>query len=251
MKISLITTCFNREKTIRETIESVLHQDYPEIEYIVVDGASTDGSLSIIQEYGDHIDKIISEPDNGMYEGINKGIRLATGNVIGLLHSDDFLYSPHTLSDIAKKFTESQADLVYGNGIYVDYQNTNKIVRDWISGGYNKQKMKRGWLPLHPTVYIKRDCINQWGLYDESYKIAADSDFLVRYLYLADLKVAYLNQYIVRMRMGGLSTDLGKSKQKWIEDLRHYRNHGMNPYIALGGKILSKIPQYIRAKFLN
>lgn len=251
MKISLITTCFNREKTIRETIESVLNQDYPEIEYIVVDGASNDKTLSIIQEYGDLIDKIISEPDKGMYEGINKGIRVATGDVIGLLHSDDFLFSSHTLSDVVERFTESQADLVYGNGIYVDYQNTNKIVRDWISGDYNKLKLKRGWLPLHPTVYIKRECIDDWGLYDESYKIAADSDFLVRYLYLADLNVAYLNKYIVRMRMGGLSTDLGKSKQKWIEDLRHYRNHGMNPYIALGGKILSKIPQYIRAKFLN
>ena len=251
MKISIITSCFNREATLRGTIESVLGQDYREIEYIVVDGASTDGSLSVIREYEGKIDRIISEPDRGMYEGINKGIRVATGEVVGLVHSDDFLYSRHTLSAIAAAFEDTGADLVYGNGIYVDNEDTSKIVRDWISGPYDKRKMKRGWLPLHPTVYIKRECIAQLGLYDESYKIAADSDFLVRYLYLADLKVTYLNEYIVRMRMGGLSTDLSKTKQKWAEDLRHYRSHGLNPYIALGGKILSKIPQFIRARQLN
>lgn len=248
MKVSIITSCYNREATIRGAIESVLEQDYPYIEYIVVDGASKDNSLAIINEYKNGIDKIISEPDNGMYEGINKGIRAATGDIIGLIHSDDFLFSSHTISEIVQAFKEQQADLVYGNGVFVDYDNINQMIRNWVSGRYTKENVKNGWLPLHPTVYIKKECMDKYGLYDESYKIAADSDLLVRYLYEADLKVHYLNKYIVRMRMGGLSTDSGKTKQKWGEDLRMYKSHGIKPLTALKGKILSKIPQFIEAK---
>jgi glycosyltransferase involved in cell wall biosynthesis len=248
MKVSIITTCYNREATLRGAIESVLEQDYPYIEYIVVDGASKDNSLAVINEYKNGIDKIISEPDKGMYEAINKGIRAATGDIIGLIHSDDFLFSSHTISEIVESFKKHNADLVYGNGVFVNYDNTNKMVRDWKSGEYDKKNIKEGWLPLHPTVYIKKECMERWGYYDESYKIAADSDLLVRYLYEADLKVFYLNNYIVKMRMGGLSTDSGKTKQKWGEDLRMYRSHGINPYWALKGKVLSKIPQFIKAR---
>lgn len=248
MKVSIITSCFNREKTIREAMESVLNQDYDDIEYIVVDGASKDNSLSIINEYRGRISTIISEPDTGMYEAINKGIRAATGDVIGLLHSDDFLFEKDTITKMVDVFERTKADLVYGNGLFVDFDDTNKVVRDWMSGNYSKKRVIQGWLPLHPTVYIKRSCFNEWGVYDESYKIAADSDLLVRYLYQADLKVAYLNAYIVRMRMGGLSTSFAKTKLKWGEDMRHYRAHGLNPYFALSGKILSKIPQFVRAK---
>lgn len=248
MKVSIITSCYNREATIRGAIESVLEQDYPYIEYIVVDGASKDNSLAIINEYKNGIDKIISEPDNGMYEGINKGIRAATGDIIGLIHSDDFLFSSHTISEIVQAFKEQQADLVYGNGVFVEYDNINQMIRNWISGTYTKENVKNGWLPLHPTVYIKKEYMDKYGLYDESYKIAADSDLLVRYLYETNLKVHYLNKYIVRMRMGGLSTDSGKTKQKWGEDLRMYKSHGIKPFSALRGKILSKIPQFIEAK---
>lgn len=238
----------NREATIRGAIESVLEQDYPYIEYIVVDGASKDNSLAVINEYKNGIDTIISEPDKGMYEAINKGIRAATGDIIGLIHSDDFLFSSHTISDIVKTFEEQDADMIYGNGIFVDYDDTNQMIRNWISGRYSKENVKNGWLPLHPTVYIKKECMDKWGLYDESYKIAADSDLLVRYLYEANLKVYYLNKYIVKMRMGGLSTDAGKSKLKWAEDLRMYKSHGIKPISALKGKILSKIPQFIEAR---
>lgn len=248
MKISIITTCFNREGTIRDCIESVLSQDYADIEYIVVDGASTDGSLSIINEYKDRLSTIISEPDGGMYEALNKGIRVATGEVIGLLHSDDFLYSSRTISYIVRAFESSQADFVYGDGLFVDAVDTDKVVRNWISGTYKKTKVRRGWLPLHPTCYIRRECMEKWGVYDESFRIAADSELLVRYLYEADLKVHYLPEYIVRMRMGGLSTDPEKMKQKWSEDLRLYRQHGFPAYWVLGCKIASKIPQFISAK---
>lgn len=249
MKISIITTCFNRESTIRDCIESVLSQDYTNIEYIVVDGASTDGSLSVINEYRERISTIISEPDGGMYEALNKGIRRATGEVIGVLHSDDFLYAPYTISHIVRQFESSRADFMYGDGLFVDASDTDRVVRNWISGRYKKGKMRRGWLPLHPTCYIRKEVMYTYGLYDESYRIAADSELLVRYLYEADLQVHYLPEYIVRMRMGGLSTDPQKMKQKWSEDLRLYRHHGFHAYWALGCKIASKIPQFISARF--
>lgn len=248
MKVSIITSCFNREKTIRDAIESVLSQDYPNIEYIIVDGASDDGSIDIINEYKDRISALISEPDNGMYEGINKGIRQATGEIIGLLHSDDFLYSPHTISHIVSEFKKTNAELIYGNGLFVDSSNPIKVVRNWISGSYNKRKIRKGWLPLHPTVYIRKKCFDKSGYYNEDFRIAADSDFLVRYLYKANFRIAYLNEYIVRMRMGGASTSFKKTKLKWEEDFRLYRSHGFNPYFALTGKILSKVPQFISAR---
>ena len=225
MKVSIITSCFNREATIGDAIESVLSQTYPDIEYIVIDGASKDNSWAVIQRYKEGIAQMVSERDRGMYEGINKGLKRATGDIIGLIHSDDFLFSKETIAHIVRKFEETDADLVYGNGLFVDAKDTQKVVRNWISGSYSKGKMKRGWLPLHPTVYIRRECIERLGMYDESFKIAADSDFLVRYLYEGNLKVAYLDEYIVRMRMGGLSTDPEKMKQKWAEDLRMYRIH--------------------------
>lgn len=246
MKVSIVTTCYNREKSIRQAIESVLAQEHATIEYILVDGASTDRSLAIINEYRDRISLIISEPDRNMYEAINKGIRRATGDIVGLLHSDDFFYSPQTVAHIVEEFKKTGADIVYGNGLFVAPQQTDKVIRNWISGTYGKNKIGRGWLPLHPTVYIRRECFATAGYYNEDYKIAADSDFLVRYLYKAHFRVTYLNEYIVRMRMGGASTSFSKTLQKWKEDLRMYRSHGFNPYITLAFKILSKIPQFIK-----
>lgn len=249
MKVSIITSCYNRQNTIREAIESVLAQDYPDIEYIVVDGASKDDSLKIIREYKDRISTIISEPDKGMYEAINKGIRAATGEIIGLVHSDDFLYDTQVISNIVKKFETTKADLVYGDGLFVDYHHTDKAVRNWISGRYRRWKVRCGWLPLHPTVYIKRSVMEQWGVYDDSYKIAADSDLLVRYLYKAHLHVEYLKMYVVRMRMGGLSTDSEKRKAMWREDIRLYQAHGFWATPTKIMKMMWKVPQFISAKF--
>ena len=249
MKVTIITSCYNREQTIRGCIESVLSQDYPDIEYIVVDGASKDNSLSIINEYKDKISKIISEPDHGMYEAINKGIRAATGDVIGLVHSDDFLFSNQTVSHIVQRFEETHADFLYGDGLFVNPENTDKVVRNWIGGTYRLWKVRHGWLPLHPTCYIRREVMERKGLYNESYKIAADSDFLFRYLLGGELSVTYLKEYIVRMRMGGLSTDSARRKQMWKEDIRLYQSHGMNPTITKVEKMMWKIPQFIGALF--
>ncbi|KAA6310643.1 PGL/p-HBAD biosynthesis glycosyltransferase [termite gut metagenome] len=251
MKVSIITTCYNREKTIRNAIESVLSQNYSDIEYIVIDGASQDNSLSVIREYSNKISTIISEPDRNMYEALNKGIHIASGDIIGLLHSDDSLFADNTISNIIQKIQRENCDLIYGNGLYVDFNDTNKIIRNWISGPYSKNSICNGWLPLHPTVYIRRECIQRLGLYDENFKISSDTDFLIRFLYKANLKVSYINDYIVRMRMGGVSTNLKTQTQKWIEDIKIYQNNQINPYWALTGKTFSKIPQFITAKFIH
>lgn len=251
MKVSIITSCYNREATIRGAIESVLLQDYPNIEYIIIDGASKDNSLKIIKEYKDKITHIVSEPDHGMYEAINKGIRLATGDIIGLVHSDDFLFAKDTISHIVNEFNKTGADFIYGDGLFVDYNNTEKIVRNWIGGNYRLWKMKHGWLPLHPTCYIRREVMIKRGLYNETYKIAADSDLLFRYLVNGDLSVSYLQEYIIRMRMGGLSTDSARRKQMWNEDIRMYQSHGLNPIVTKIEKMLWKVPQYIKAKLLK
>lgn len=250
MKVSIITTCYNRERTIGECINSVLSQDYPDIEFIIVDGASSDGTLAVVNSYKGKIARVISEPDKGMYEGINKGLRAATGDIIGLVHSDDYIFDSHVIGKIARCFADGNCDLVYGNGLYVDSEHPDRIRRDWKSGTYNRRKVSCGWLPLHPTVYITRDWLTKCGFYDEQYKIAADTDWLIRSLYDLSPRVKYINEYVVRMRMGGLSTSQSTAKRKWSEDLRIYRAHGIWPYTALAGKILSKIPQFVRARFM-
>lgn len=262
-KISIITLCYNNETTIHSAIESVLVQDYPDIEYIIVDGASTDGSLQIIRNeerrvmssefkaiHPRFMMKVISEPDHGMYEAVNKGIRMATGDFIGLVHSDDFLYSHQTISHIVGRLEETHADFLYGDGLFVNPENTDKIVRKWIGGSYRLWKVRHGWLPLHPTCYIRRDVMMKRGLYNESYKIAADSDLLFRYLLVGDLSVTYLPEYIVRMRMGGMSTDSNQRKQMWREDIRMYHSHGMSPMITKLEKMMWKVPQFITARFM-
>lgn len=261
MKVSIITSCFNRASTLEGAIKSVLRQDYPNIEYIMVDGASKDSSLEVIKKYDEFCRskefvsrhpafsfKYISEPDHGMYEAINKGLRMATGDVIGLVHSDDFLFTPHTISDIVQEFEKNNADFVYGDGLYVDFQDTTKPVRNWIGGKFSKKKVKFGWLPLHPTCYLRASFQREVGFYNEKYKIAADTDFLVRALYEHSPKVSYLKEYIIRMRMGGLSTDNAKRKAMWKEDIDIYSSHG---FVALPTKIMKmmwKVPQFISAK---
>lgn len=254
MRISIITSCYNREATIHEAIRSVLEQDYPDIEYIIVDGASTDGSVETIRSaIAGHEDKVkfVSEPDSGMYEALNKGIRMATGDVIALLHSDDMMFDTHTVSDVMREMERTGCDFLYADGLFVDAERTDKVVRNWIGGRYSKWKVRHGWLPLHPTCYIRRDVMTRLGLYDESYRIAADTDLLVRYLLENTLNVEYLKRYVVRMRMGGLSTDNSRRAKMWKEDIRVYRSHGFK-HVTLTKieKMMWKVPQFIKAKFI-
>jgi Glycosyltransferases involved in cell wall biogenesis len=245
MKVSIITTCYNRVNTIRESIESVLAQDYPNIEYIVVDGASTDGTVELVRRYEERLAVFVSEPDRGMYEAINKGIRLATGDIVGLMHSDDVFYDHRVVSRIVDAFLLHDPEMLYGNGLFVDPAKQNRVVRNWISGQSYQRRFKAGWLPLHTTAYFRNDVLGRYGLYNETYRIAADSELLTRYMYKYKIQTYYLNRYIVKMKIGGASTTPKKILTKWNEDIRVYKRHNLKPYIALPGKILSKLPQLL------
>ena len=244
-KVSLITTCRNRANTIENTILSVLGQDYPNIEYIIIDGLSKDGSVEIIRKYQDKIAEFVSEPDGGVYNAINKGIKLATGDIIGLIHSDDKLYETSTISRVVEMFNYSDADLVYANGVYSTVKGT--IRRVWYSGQYERGKVQYGWLPLHTTVYVKRNALMKYGLYNENYKISSDTDFLIRYLFENDLKIGFMDRVVVDMRMGGLSTSPKYAFCKWREDFKIFRLHGFNPIFLVVFKVFRKVPQFIKA----
>lgn len=247
MKVTIITTCRNRSGTIADALESVAHQDYPDLEHIVIDGASTDGTQSIIEQHRAGLARYISEPDNGMYEAINKGIRLSTGDVIGLLHSDDMFYATDTITQLVRELERTEADLVYGNGVFVKANDVDFVVRDWISGSYQQDNVRRGWLPLHTTVFIRRNALHQVGLYNEQYKISADTDWLLRCLYEQHLRVVYLNDYVVRMRMGGASTNWQQTWHKWQEDYAIYKQHKLGNLVPQFLKYARKIPQFVTA----
>lgn len=246
MKVSIITICYNRSKTISECIESVLSQDYPNIEYIVIDGNSTDGTQEIIESYSSKISKYISEPDKGMYDAINKGLQLATGEIIGLMHSDDVFYDEKVVSKIVEAFNNNKTDAIYGNGIYVTNDADQKIVRNRIGGEYDYKKLNRGWLPLHPTVYLKKAIIEKYGNYNLNFKIGSDTEFLLRYLYKYKINILYLNFYIVKMRMGGLSTNYRRAFEVLLEDYKIYKFHHLSPAKAVFQKKLLALMQYIR-----
>lgn len=250
MKITIITVCYNREDTIRDAIESVISQDYDDIEYIIIDGASKDRTMDIVNEYRGKVTHIISEIDRGMYEAINKGIHMATGDYIGLVHSDDMLVAPDTISHIAKQLEETNADMLYADGIYVDRNNLSKVKRVWKGGKFSRCKLGWGWLPLHTTVYMRKDFIMQNGLYDERYEISADTKFLIKCLCHKDIKVTYLPETVILMRMGGLSTTWAHMSHVWAEDILLYRQYGFkHPILLKLLKMAWKVPQYISAFF--
>ncbi|RYG20876.1 MAG: glycosyltransferase [Chitinophagaceae bacterium] len=205
MKISIITVVYNGEAFLEDCIKSVIGQDYKNTEYIVVDGGSTDGSLKIIDRYQDHIHQFVSEKDKGMYDALNKGIRMASGDVVGVLHADDLFASTDVISSIANCFLAQKPDALYGNLNYVDPLNTHKVIRKWISKPYPKNGIALGWMPAHPTFYVKRSLFEQLGNYSLNYDSAADYELMVRFLYKHHIKAVFLNKLIVNMRTGGMS----------------------------------------------
>lgn len=250
MKISIITSCFNRVTTIRACIESVLAQSYDDIEYIVVDGGSTDGSREIIDEYRDRIDRIVYKKDRGMYEGINNGIREATGDVIALCHSDDRMYAKDTVARVAEFLEKTGADIVAADGLFLRRRNyeLDEPARVWKSGPMTQRKFALGWLPLHTTCYIRKSVYDKFGLYDESYSTAADTKFLIEVLGDKDTKYAYLPLFVTKMRMGGLSTDRRRFQAVANEDFRVFTELGLGcPRLRKALKMMWKVPQYVRA----
>jgi glycosyltransferase involved in cell wall biosynthesis len=246
MKISLITVTHNSEKYLEECIQSVLKQNYKDIEHIIVDGNSTDGTVSIIERYSRHLSQWKSETDNGMYHAINKGMAMATGEVIGLLNSDDVFASNDVISDIVKCFKETKKDSLYGDLVYVDPDDTNQVLRLWKGQAYKRARFKYGWMPAHPTFYFKRSLVEKLGSYESHYFTAADYEFMARYLYRNKISSIYLPKLIVRMRKGGASN--GNLYRRLRANRRDYlamkKNNVPFPLFASVLKPVRKLPQY-------
>tara|TARA_R110001592_G_scaffold255666_5_gene519416 strand:- start:1876 stop:2628 length:753 start_codon:yes stop_codon:yes gene_type:complete len=241
VKISIITVCYNSEKTIRDTIESVLSQTYKNIEYIIVDGSSKDDTLTIINEYKDNISLIISEPDQGIYDAMNKGVALATGDIIGILNSDDFYETQNAIEGVVEHFKANVgAEVVFGDVVFVDPNNLNKVVRYYSSKKFKAAKLRFGWMPPHPATFIMKSVYDKYGLYKLGYKISADYEMFVRLLMVAKVKFARIDKVIVRMRSGGASTDGIKSSLTLNQEIvRACRENGIYTNLFL---VLLKIP---------
>lgn len=208
LKISIITVCYNSEKYIRSAIESVKSQTYSNIEYIVIDGGSSDDTIDIVKEYKSSVSLYISEPDNGIYDAMNKGVALATGDVVGVLNSDDFFSSKDIISKIVNTFSNSNIDALYGDIGFVNPYNENVIVRYYSSKYFRRWMFHLATSPPHPSFYVKKTKYVELGNYDSNYKIGADLDLMMRFMYKSNINYTYLEESIVTMRLGGVSTDL-------------------------------------------
>lgn len=247
MKVSIITVSYNSEKTIEDTIKSVLSQDYPNIEYVIIDGASKDATLEIVRKYRDKITQVISEKDKGIYDAMNKGIALATGDIIGILNSDDFYADANVISSIVAQFTPT-IDAVYADLVYIDANNTDRITRLWKSGNYTQGDFKKGWMPPHPTFFVKSECYQKYGNYSLQLKSAADYELMLRLIHKEQIKINYLPKVIVKMRTGGASNASLKNRIRANkEDRMAWRMNGLKPgFFTFIRKPISKIIQFIR-----
>jgi glycosyltransferase involved in cell wall biosynthesis len=218
MKVSIITVVKNSSDTINETIESVLAQTYGNIEYIVIDGGSNDGTVNLIKKYQNKITRFINESDNGIYDALNKGIQLATGDVIAILHADDLFYDHFVVSDMVNKMTDSGAELCFSDLIIVD-RSGEKILRYYMAHYYKQWLFRIGWLPPHPTCFIKKSLFDEFGPYSTKYEVAGDFDFLVRIFYGREINWTYLNRITVKMRYGGASNSGWRSKKRNAQEI--------------------------------
>lgn len=247
MKISIITATYNSSKTIKDTVVSVLNQKYTNIEHIIVDGNSQDNTLEIIQNITNRVTKIISEPDKGIYDAMNKGIDLVTGDIVGILNSDDFYSSDDIISDIIDVFQRTNCDAIYGDLEYIDANDSNKTIRHWKSKAYTKGLFKRGWHPAHPTFFVKKEIYEKYGNFNLKYRIAADYEIMLRFIEKNKIKTIYLPKTMVKMRTGGASN---KSLKNIIEANKEcylaWKDNGLSisPFIFLM-KPFSKIFQFI------
>lgn len=247
MKVSIITVVFNGAEFVRDCIESVLNQTYTDIEYIVVDGKSTDGTVAIVQSYGTKIARFISEPDKGLYDAMNKGIQLATGDVVGLLNADDFYRHDRVIENMVATFKRTDSDAVYGDMLYVDRTDTQKLKRYWRSGWYSENAFLWGWMPGHLSFFAKRWMYQQYGLFRLDMKSAADYELMLRFIHKHKAKLAYMDEVTIVMRVGGISnSSLQNRLRANREDQLAWQLNGLKPYLfTFWLKPLRKIKQYI------
>lgn len=246
MKISIITITYNSAKTLHRALESVQAQTYPAIEHIIVDGASTDGTREIVERYVvEHKNvRFVSEPDKGIYSALNKGIQMATGDVIGFLHSDDVLFSPDSIGQIAAAFSNKEIDVVYGD---LQYCHGEKVIRRWRSNAFKTSSLKFGWMPPHPTVYVRRKVYEQVGEYDEWFHISADYDMMLR-IFKGGYQSYYIPEVLVRMETGGASNKNTKARlSKTQEDYIALKKNNVGAgYLTVAFKQLRKVRQFLR-----
>ncbi len=246
MKISVITAAFNAKHTIAQCMESVLRQRDCDCQYIVVDGESDDGTDQVIKQFDDGIDIYIREPDAGIYDALNKGISAATGEVVGFLHADDVLAHDRVLTTIEQNF-DDQIDAVYGDLVYVREDDLQRVVRMWKSGEYQRSKFFYGWMPPHPTVYMRRSCYQQFGLFNLEMPTASDYEMMVRMMVRHRIRVRYIDQVFVKMRVGGQSNRSIKNRLLANKDDRTaWVKNGLRPPLGLRlSKPLRKVPQFL------
>lgn len=247
MKVSIITATYNSAKYIASSLNSIFNQDYKDIECIIIDGDSKDQTKSIIKTYQRKNLNItlVSEADNGIYDALNKGIKLATGDLIGFVHSDDNLASPHIISELVLAIKEKQAFGVYGDLQYVSQLDTSKLIRDWKSCVFSKSLLKKGWMPPHPTLFLKKEVYQKHGNFNQNYKISADYDFMLRVLKDKTLRFVYLPKVIIKMRVGGASNkNLKNIIQKTKEDYKAITSNKIGNWVTLFLKNYSKFKQF-------
>lgn len=246
MKITIITAAWASEGTVGDSIASVAEQTYPDVEHIVIEGRSKDGTLEAIERARHSRMRLISEPDDGIYDALNKGIRNATGDVIGFVHSDDFLAHSRILEMIADAFADPAVEAVFGDLIYVSQADTSRVIRHWSTGGFNPRRLKYGWMPAHPTLYMRREVYNRFGNFDVNFAIAADYDFILRYFSKATGKAVYIPEVLYKMRVGGVSNrNWSKIRRKMEEDMLAIRRNRIGGLFTLLFKNLSKLGQFL------
>ncbi|MGE0568304.1 MAG: glycosyltransferase family 2 protein [Bacteroidia bacterium] len=246
MKFSIITVTYNSEAYLEETILSIINQKGIDLEYIIIDGGSTDTTKSIIEKYRNNIHHFISEPDNGIYDALNKGIKLSTGDVIGILHSDDIYTSDSVLKKIGDTISYENTEACYANLFYVDAKNINQIKRKWKSGKHNSRSFLFGWMPPHPTFFCKKSVYDNLGSFNTRLKTSADYELMLRFMYKHKIKTSYLNEFIVKMRTGGQSNrSLRNRLLANYEDRMAWRMNDVFPlFFTLSLKPLRKILQF-------
>ena len=247
MNVSIITVVYNGAEHIKDCIDSVLSQTYADIEYIIIDGQSSDGTVDIVRSYGTKIARFITEPDNGLYDAMNKGIALATGEVIGLLNADDFYRHERVIENMVRTIKQTDSDAVYGDMVYVDRTDKTRLKRYWRSGRYAANAFKWGWMPGHLSFFAKRILYERYGGFRTDMTSAADYELLLRFIHKNKAKLAYMNEVTIVMRAGGVSNSSMANRLRANRDDRAaWKLNGLTPYFfTMWLKPLRKIGQYV------
>jgi glycosyltransferase len=245
LQITVITAVKNRASTLGACLRSVQEQTWRQIEHIVVDGGSTDGTLGVLAASRAHLAKLICEPDRGVYDALNKGIREASGDVVGFMHADDEFASERTLERVARAFEDPGVDAVYGDLVYVRREDTSRVVRYWRAGQYTRAQLAHGWMPPHPTFYVRRQVYRRFGGFDTRFKIAADYENMLRILWRGGVPAVYIPEVLVHMRAGGMSNRVLNLLLKSREDYAALRENGIGAMQALLLKNVTKLPQFV------